>query len=93
MKTLKFIWFLLLPFALEGQNWQNICSPGTTYFIDSYDTLQDVSTKLTTPCRSEETGLNVFKTDRYGGRFKSAQGGQMHRLVHLTGEYKATRFA
>lgn len=40
MKTLKFIWFLLLPFALEGQNWQNICSPGTTYFIDSNDSLQ-----------------------------------------------------
>jgi len=40
MKTLKFFWFLLLPFALEGQNWQNICSPGTTYFIDSNDTLQ-----------------------------------------------------
>jgi len=34
VKSLIFLWLLLLPVCIEAQNWQNICSPGITLYSD-----------------------------------------------------------
>ncbi|MDP1621270.1 MAG: T9SS type A sorting domain-containing protein [Bacteroidales bacterium] len=39
MKSLTFLWLVLLPLFLEAQSWQNICSPGITLYGDPNNNL------------------------------------------------------